>query len=166
MRYAHCLPTNLTTGKYPKGSNFHAQCSQGTRGSWLNYLNTYTESLLLISGSPLVAQSVRVCLQCRRPEFSPWVGKIPWRRKWQPTAPGKPHGQKTLVGCTVHGVARVGHDLTTKPKPAAAAAESFQSCLTPCHPMDCSPPGSPSLGFSRQENWSGVPLPSLNLNLA
>ena len=26
-----------------------------------------------------------VCLQCRRPEFDPWVGKIPWRRKWQPT---------------------------------------------------------------------------------
>ena len=26
-----------------------------------------------------------VCLQCGRPKFSPWVGKIPWRRKWQPT---------------------------------------------------------------------------------
>ena len=23
--------------------------------------------------------------QCRRPGFDPWVGKIPWRRKWQPT---------------------------------------------------------------------------------
>ena len=23
--------------------------------------------------------------QCRRPRFNPWVGKIPWRRKWQPT---------------------------------------------------------------------------------
>ena len=23
--------------------------------------------------------------QCRRPGFSPWVGKIPWRREWQPT---------------------------------------------------------------------------------
>ena len=28
-------------------------------------------------------------------------------------------------------------------------------------PMDCSPPGSPVHGFSRQEYWSGVPLPSL-----
>ena len=26
-----------------------------------------------------------VCLQCTRPGFDPWVGKIPWRRKWQPT---------------------------------------------------------------------------------
>ena len=24
--------------------------------------------------------SLRICLQCRRPEFDPWVGKIPWRR--------------------------------------------------------------------------------------
>ena len=26
----------------------------------------------------------RVCLQGRRPRFNPWVGKIPWRREWQP----------------------------------------------------------------------------------
>ena len=91
---------------------------------------------------------------------------------------------------------------------AAAAAESRQSCLTPCDLIDGSPPGSPvpgilqartlewvamsfsnawkwkvkvkshslvwllatlwtvahqappSMGFSRQECWSGVPLPS------
>ena len=27
----------------------------------------------------------RICLQCRRPGFNPWVGKIPWRREWLPT---------------------------------------------------------------------------------
>ena len=43
---------------------------------------------------------------------------------------------------------------------AAAAAKSLQSCLTLCHPIDGSPPGSPSLGFSRQEHWSGLPFPS------
>ena len=43
---------------------------------------------------------------------------------------------------------------------AAAAAKSLQSCLTLCDPMDSSPPGSPSLGFSRQEHWSGLPFPS------
>ena len=43
---------------------------------------------------------------------------------------------------------------------AAAAAKSPDSCPTLCDPMDCSPPGPPSLGFSRQEHWSGVPLPS------
>ena len=33
--------------------------------------------------------------------IQPWVGKFPWRRKWQPTPvflPGEAHGQKSLVG--------------------------------------------------------------------
>ena len=43
-----------------------------------------------------------ICLQCGRPGFDPWVGQIPWRRKWQPTPvllPGKSHGQRSLAGC-------------------------------------------------------------------
>ena len=47
-----------------------------------------------------------VCLQCRRPRFNPWVGKISWRRKWQPTPaflPGKCHGQRSLVGYSPRG---------------------------------------------------------------
>ena len=43
---------------------------------------------------------------------------------------------------------------------AAAAAKSLQSCPTLCDPIDGSPPGSPSLGFSRQEHRSGLPFPS------
>ena len=39
---------------------------------------------------------------------------------------------------------------------AAAAAKSLQSCPTLCNPIDGSPPGSPSLEFSRQEHWSGL----------
>ena len=42
----------------------------------------------------------KICLQCRRPGFDPWVGKIPWRRKWQCSPvllPGKFHGQRSLV---------------------------------------------------------------------
>ena len=42
----------------------------------------------------------------RRSTFNPWVRKIPWRRKWQPTPvflPGKFHGQESLAG--VHGAA-------------------------------------------------------------
>ena len=33
-------------------------------------------------------------------------------------------------------------------------------CLIFCDPMDCSPPGSLSMGFPRQEYWSGLPCPS------
>ena len=45
--------------------------------------------------------SARICLQCRRLRFDPWVRKIPWRRKWKPSPvflPGQSHGQRSLVG--------------------------------------------------------------------
>ena len=47
-------------------------------------------------------------------QFSPWVKKIPWRRKWQLTPvflPGESHGLGAWQA-TVHSVAkkRVGHD--------------------------------------------------------
>ena len=38
--------------------------------------------------------------------MDPQVGKIPWRRKWQPTTvffPGKSHGWRSLVGCSPWG---------------------------------------------------------------
>ena len=41
-----------------------------------------------------------------RPGFNPWVRKIFWRRKWQPTPvllPGKCHGRRSLVGCSPWG---------------------------------------------------------------
>ena len=47
---------------------------------------------------------LQLTYQCRRHkrcEFDPWVGKIPWRRTWQPTPvflPGESHGQSRLVG--------------------------------------------------------------------
>ena len=49
----------------------------------------------------------RIWLQCRRHrrlEFKHWVGKISWRREWQPTPvflPGKSHGQRSLKGYTL-----------------------------------------------------------------
>ena len=189
-----------------------------------------------ISGLPWWLSGKESTCQCRRCRFDPWVGKIPWRRKWQPTQvflSGKAHGQRNLVGYGLWGHKRVGHDLVTKQQQlylsffnckeksewmyelyallivAAAAAKSLQSCPTLCDPIDGSPSGSPvpgilqartlewvaisfsnawkrkvkvkslsrvqllatswtaahqappSMGFSRQEYWSGVPLPSL-----
>ena len=41
-----------------------------------------------------------------RPRFDPWVRKIPWRRKWQPTPvllPRKSHGWRNLVGYSPWG---------------------------------------------------------------
>ena len=47
-----------------------------------------------------------VYLQCGRPGFNPWVGKISWRRKWQPSpvfSTGKSHGWRSLVGYSPWG---------------------------------------------------------------
>ena len=47
-----------------------------------------------------------ICLQCGRPGFDSWVGKIPWRRKWQSTPAllaGKSHGQRSLIGYSPWG---------------------------------------------------------------
>ena len=56
---------------------------------------------------------------------------------------------------------QITNSVGTHPHPladAAAAAKLLQSCPTLCDPIDGSPPGSPSLGFSRQEHWSGLPF--------
>ena len=45
-------------------------------------------------------ESACQCRKLRRCWLDPWDGKIPWRRKWQPTPvflPGKSHGQRRLV---------------------------------------------------------------------
>ena len=54
-----------------------------------------------IRGLPWWLRLERICLQCRRPRFSPWVGKIPWRKEQLPTTEflsGKSHGKRSLVG--------------------------------------------------------------------
>ena len=46
-------------------------------------------------------ESTCQCRKYKKLGFDPWVGKIPWRRKWQPTPvflPERFHGQKTLAG--------------------------------------------------------------------
>ena len=53
-------------------------------------------------------ESACQCRSLRRLGFDPQFGKIPWKRKWQPTPvflPGKSHGQRSLVGYS-HGVAK------------------------------------------------------------
>ena len=53
--------------------------------------------------------------QCRRCQLDPWVRKISWRRKWQPTPallPGKFHGQRSLLQSL--GSQRVIHNWATK----------------------------------------------------
>ena len=57
----------------------------------LTYLITIS---VVFTGGASGKESACKCRRCKRRGFDPWVGKIPWRRKWQPTAvllPGKSH---------------------------------------------------------------------------
>ena len=88
------------------------------------------------------AKSLQSCpTLCDPIEGSPPAPPRPW------DSPGKDIG----VGC---------HFLLQCMK-VKSEREVAQSCLTLRDPMDCSPQAPPSMGFSRQERWSGVPVPSL-----
>ena len=57
-------------------------------------------------GASLVAQRLKHLPARRETWVHPWVRKILWRRKWQPTPvflPGESHGQKSLVGYSPQG---------------------------------------------------------------
>ena len=63
----------------------------------------------------------------------PWVRKILWRRKWQPTPvllPGKSHGRRNMVGYSPWGSQRDGHDWVTSLSLTSLEKESkdFPSC--------------------------------------
>ena len=94
--------------------------------SRLNSADWWCESLLPITltrvrgrwlqvGASLVAQMVKLLPAMWGPGFDPWLGKIPWRRKWQPTPvllPGKSHGWRSLVGYSPRG--RQESDMTER----------------------------------------------------
>ena len=73
--------------------------------------------------------------QCRRHWFDPWVMKIPWKRKWQPTPvflPGKSYGQKSLVGYSPWGWKIVGQDLVAKLCPTLLQPRELQPTRLLC----------------------------------
>ena len=83
------------------GNPLQCSCLENPRdgGAWWAAVSGVTQSqtrLKWLSSSS--GSLVKTCPQCRRHRFNPWVRKIPWRRKWQPTAgflPGKFHGHRS-----------------------------------------------------------------------
>ena len=66
-----------------------------------------------VLGLPRWLSNEESACQCRKCGFDPWVGKIPWKRKWQPSPVfllGKSHGQRSLAGYSPWGLGRFGHD--------------------------------------------------------
>ena len=82
------------------GNWAHALWTQTDPG--LRYSPTQEPGMSYLSfWASLVAQTVKCLPTCGMSGFNPWVGKIPWRRKWQPTPvflPGKSHGRRSLMG--------------------------------------------------------------------
>ena len=118
-------------------------------------------------------ESVCQCRRCKRHGFNSWVRMIAWRRNGNPLGYSFLGNPMDRNGLQSMGFQRVGHNWATEhthtlesnrylcsAAAAAAAAKSLQSCPTLCDPIDSSPPGFPSLGFSRQEYWSGLLFPS------
>ena len=102
--------------------------------------------------------------QCRRCGFNPWIGKIPWKRKWQPTPvflPGKSYGQRSLAGSSPWGRKRVWHNLAIKTTTILCACVlSHLCCIQLCAtPWIVARQAPLSMEFSRQEYWSGLSFP-------
>ena len=127
----------------------------------------FTEHLLHFPGGTSIKEPACQCRGHKRLGFDPWVGKIPWRRKWQPTpvfSPGEFHGQRSLVGYSPWGckesdlTKHTSRNLTYYTLGSGPSSENTtvtitenytcymlvtQLCTTLCNPMDCSPLGSP-----------------------
>ena len=118
--------------------------------------------------------------------FDSWVGTNPWRMEQLPTpvfVPGEFHGQRSLAGYSPRG--HKDSDMTEQLTralfiPCSKRSRLFSlperskhvtnslllllscfSCVRLCEtPSTAAHQAPPSLGFSRQEHWSGLPLAS------
>ena len=69
--------------------------------STYRYMLSYIILCIHYWGHPWWLSDKESACQCRRHGFDPWIGKIPWRRAWQPISvflPGKFHVQRSLKG--------------------------------------------------------------------
>ena len=124
---------------------------------WVTELN-WTELKRTI-GLPRWFSGKESSCQCRSCGFNRWVGKIPWRRKWQPSPvflPEKSHGQRSLMGYSPWGCKELDTTLVTKQQqqqnglynrrvqslscaraPEHGMIGNFKICLCKCSKMYC-----------------------------
>ena len=103
-------------------------------------------------------ESTRQCRGCRRPGFNPWLGKIPWRRKWQPTPaflPGEFHRQRSLAGysprsCKESDTTEHTHIYTSLSPYSVSSMQTRLGALLPV--CVSSPPGSSVHGILPGKN--------------
>ena len=89
-----CDPMNCSTPGLP----VHHRLLESTQVGRSN--SGASQMALVVKTSPSQFRRHKRC------KFNPWIGKIPWRRAWQPTPvflPGESHGQRSLVGYSPRG---------------------------------------------------------------
>ena len=95
-----------------KPSRLQSMGSQRVEHDWATSLSTFKATF----GLPWWFNGKEYTCQWRRHKFHPWVKKIPWRMRGQPTPvffPRKSHQQKSLEGYSPWGCKRIRHDLAT-----------------------------------------------------
>ena len=94
----------------PTPDNSHRKSTDGLK-------NLHISLLIDFPGGASGKESVCQCRRRKRCRFDPWVGKIPWRRAWQPTLvslPRESHGQRSLVGYSPWGRKESGMNEATE----------------------------------------------------
>ena len=111
---------------------------------------------------------LKMCLQCRRPRFDPWVGKIPWRRKWQPTPVFLPGSSRVAV----HSLSCVRLSMTPWTATHQASLSitiswsllklmSIGSVIPSSHLILCHPPSTPAFNLSEDRVFSNESVLSI-----
>ena len=80
----------------PTPDNSHRKSTDGLK-------NLHISLLIDFPGGASGKESVCQCRRRKRCRFDPWVGKIPWRRAWQPNPvllPREFDGQRSLEVCS------------------------------------------------------------------
>ena len=97
-----CRREGLATLVFLPGE-FHAQKNLAGYTPWGHKDSDMTEqltpSLWGFPGGANGNKSACQCRRCKRCRFHPWVGRLPWSRKWQPTSvflPGEFYGPRSL----------------------------------------------------------------------
>ena len=152
MDLGHCLCALKSSGSpisaalvgmgFPHGTLFgnmgapQRYCRFNLRLGWRQWGDDWLKNGIELIGSNSGKESTCQCRRHKRHEFNPWVGKIPWRRAWQPTpiflpilvknlpanagdirdmssvpglgrSPGGGHGNPLQYSC--HGIRRESH---------------------------------------------------------
>ena len=112
----------------------HKESSALTSSTVTKY-SLVNEKVVSRKGFPGSASGKESTCQCRRCGFSPWVGKIPWRRAWKPTPVFLPReSPRRLAGCGPWS--RKESDVTERLSTHTHKSLSMflQNHLSPCSP--------------------------------